>query len=226
MNSDLILKNPITIWLNWMVATIYIYIKNKNKRLNVGYLSRIHNSTLGVYNTIYDNVLINNSVIDDFVYIGSETKISEAKIGKFCSIGPNVLIGVGLHPTNLISTFPAFYSTRKQCQFSFVNKTIVPELGTIEIGNDVWIGANAIIFDDIKIANGAIIGAGAVVTKDVPPYTIVGGVPAKVIRTRFSESEIAKLESTKWWEKDLDWIKEHYQLFNNPISFFENTSTF
>ena len=67
MNSDLILKNPITIWLNWMVATIYIYIKNRNKRLNVGYLSRIHNSTLGVYNTIYDNVLINNSVIDDFV---------------------------------------------------------------------------------------------------------------------------------------------------------------
>lgn len=89
----------------------------------------------------------------------------------------------------------------------------------VEIGNDVWIGSHVLIMDGVKIGDGAIIAAGAVVTKDVEPYSIVGGVPARHIRYRFSEEQIKKLLQLKWWEKDFGWIKEHYRDFRNINEF-------
>lgn len=89
----------------------------------------------------------------------------------------------------------------------------------IDIGNDVWIGQSAEILNGIKIGNGAVIAAGAVVIKDVPPYAIVGGVPAKIIKYRFSNEEIKKLQEMKIWDKDLKWLKENADKLSNIKNF-------
>lgn len=217
---NLIMLNPFTLWLKWYIQTTKLLFKERGKNLKIGYMTKFVNVIFGNYNTLYDNITISNSKINDFVYIGSETKISNTIIGKFCSIGPDVKIGLGKHPTHLISTFPAFFSTRKQCQITFTDKDYYIETGKITIGNDVWIGANAIIMDDITIGNGAVIAAGAVVTKNVAPYEIVGGVPARLIKKRFADKEIENLLDFKWWEKDYSWLKQNSSLFNNSLQFF------
>jgi len=218
-----LLKNPITIWLKWYFETIILLSKERGKNLKIGYLTSLNDVLIGKYNTFYDNIIISSSTIGDFVYIGSNTKISNATIGKFCSIGPDVKIGLGKHPSHLISTFPAFFATRKQCQITFADKDYFEESGPIVVGNDVWIGADAIIMDDVTIGDGAIIAAGAVVTKNVEPYAIVGGVPARLIKKRFAPDEIIKLQNFKWWDKDISWLTKNFRSFNYPDVFFENT---
>lgn len=216
-----LLINPISIWLRWYFNTKKLLFKERGKNLKIGYLSTLNDVILGNYNTFYNNTTISNSNINDFVYVGNYTRISNTTIGKFCSIGPDVKIGLGKHPSHLISTFPSFFAIRKQCQITFADKDYFAESGPIIIGNDVWIGANAIIMDDITIGNGVIIAAGAVVTKNVEPYSIVGGVPAKLIKKRFAPEEITKLQNFKWWDKDISWLKSNFESFNLPDDFFK-----
>lgn len=167
-------------------------------------MSFLKNVIVGNYNTFYNDITISNSQINDFVYVGNNTAINNSTIGKFCSIGPEVKIGLGKHPSHYISSFPAFFSTHKQCQITFADKNYFKETGKIVIGNDVWIGSNATIMYDITIGDGAIIAAGSIVTKDIEPYSIVGGVPAHQIKKRFSPDEIILLEEFKWWDKDIN----------------------
>lgn len=213
-------KNPFTIWIKWLVQSRLNLFRNRGKHLKIGYLTKLEGVKLGKYNTFYDNIQAINSSFGDFVYVSSFTSINNARIGSFCSIGPNVRIGLGMHPTHFISTFPAFYSSRKQCQLTFPNQNFYEEIGKINIGSDVWIGYGAIILDNITIGDGAVIGAGAVVTRNVPPYAIVGGVPAKIIRKRYNDQEVYKLIEFKWWDKDLDWLKKNADAFQNPEKFF------
>lgn len=135
-------------------------------------------------------------------------------IGKFCSIacGAKFLFTSGNHSLKSLSTytFPIFYEEwnldKSDITTAWDNK------GNIVIGNDVWIGYEAVILSGVKIGDGAVIGARAVVTKDVEPYTIVGGVPAKPIRKRFDDQTIAKLEEIKWWNWDKEQIEKSIKL--------------
>ena len=215
-----IFKNPLSLWLKWYFQSRILLIKNRKKNLRIGYLSDLNRVTVGEYCTIYDCISINDSTLGNYVYIGPGTKIRNASIGNFCSIGANIQIGLGMHPTDYISTFPAFFSSRKQCQITFSEKDYFAEIGKVIIGNDVWIGNNAIIMYNLIIGDGAVIGAGAIVTKDVEPYTIVAGVPAKAIKMRFSKEQIETLLRIKWWEKDKAWLIAHASLFNEPSAFF------
>lgn len=167
---------------------------------------------------ILKNCTINNSSINSYSYIGYNSLVQNATIGKFCSIANDVFIGLGKHPTDQISTSTLFYRKRNTLKIQLVDKDLdFKEYENIRIGNDVWIGARAIIMDGITIGNGAIIAANSVVTKDVPPYGIVGGVPAKVIKFRFSEEKIAELQQLMWWNWPIEQIRARLIELQNII---------
>ena len=155
---------------------------------------------------LYPPYCINNCEIGDYTYIAKNATISYTKIGKYCSIGPNFLCGWGIHPLNGISTAPMFYSTRKQNGYTLSKEDKIEERKPIVIGNDVFIGANVTVLDGVTIGNGAVIGAGAVVSKDIPPYAIAVGCPIKIIKYRFNNEIINKLESIQWWNDDTNQI--------------------
>ena len=126
-------------------------------------------------------------------------------IGSFCSIAANVYIGVTCHPTNWLSTSNFQYSSRPDLHDIHVaddNVKTFPWTRPVHVGNDCWLGTGVIIFDGVTVGDGAIIGANAVVTKDIPPYAIAVGVPAKVIRYRFDDETVQSLLELKWWDLD------------------------
>ena len=215
------LRNPIILWIKWLWQKIYLETVNRSKKLKIGYLSFVDNLKVGNYNTIYEYVIIKNVELGDFTYISKNSEIMNTNIGKFCSIGEQSKIGLGIHPINYISTHPIFYSIRKQSQISFTNINLSDEYKETCIGNDVWVGARVLIIDGVTIGNGAIIAAGSIVTKDVPAYAIVAGVPARVIRYRFSEEEYQKLEELKWWDKDIEWLRSNQAQMCDPACFFK-----
>jgi acetyltransferase-like isoleucine patch superfamily enzyme len=131
-----------------------------------------------------------------------------------------VVIGVAAHPTNFVSTHPSFYSNPLIFE-TFAEEMHFKQNLEIKIGNDVWIGSHSKIIGNLTIGDGAIIALGAVVTKDVPPYAIVGGIPARIIKFRFNDEIINFLVNTKWWDLDVNWIKENYKKFHNIDDFVE-----
>ena len=138
---------------------------------------------------------INGSSIGAFSYIGSGCFVQNAKIGRYCSIAPEVLIGPGKHPVDAQSTSPLFYRKRNVFGLSVIQEdSDFEEYTPVEIGNDVWIGVRAVVLDGVHVGDGVIIAAGAVVTKDVPPFTIVGGVPARPIGER-------PVKNTSWYDE-------------------------
>ncbi|HSH72702.1 MAG TPA: CatB-related O-acetyltransferase [Methylophilaceae bacterium] len=157
---------------------------------------------------MHENVaILNNSYLERvtlgrFSYVSNDSKLVNVKIGSFCSIGPHVQIGLGPHPSrDFISSYPAFFTDKNTgCPLSFRQSKIFDDsVPPTKLGHDVWVGSNVILPGGISVGTGAIIAAGAVVVKDVPPYAIVGGNPAKVIRYRFSEAEIAFILDAQWW---------------------------
>ena len=134
------------------------------------------------------------STIGKYNYIGTGTLITNAEIGNYCSIASGVKIGGAEHSISYITTYNGI--SGKNTQYDMFTKKSV-------IGNDVWIGANAVILQGVTIGTGAVIGAGAIVNKDVPDYAIAVGVPARIIRYRFDENKIQALLKSRWWEKDI-----------------------
>ena len=142
----------------------------------------------------------NDSIIGDFSYAGSNTTMNYASVGKFCSLARNVDIGGFDHDYHKVTTMPMF-------RFRQLSEGGKPEVGEKElcmVGNDVWIAAGAQVLHKVSVGDGAVIGGGAVVTKNVPPYAIVAGVPARIIKFRFNEKIIEELLNIKWW----DWPEE------------------
>lgn len=188
---------------------------------------------IGGFHSVFEgcNVIGKNSTFQGQIgygsYIGNCCNI-EAKIGRYCSIADYVRVVVGNHPTEIfVSTHPAFFSTKKQVGLTYVSeekykeKSYADDGYYVVIGNDVWIGSRVTILNGVTIGDGAIVASGAVVVNDVEPYSIVGGVPAKKIRNRFSDEQISALKQIKWWEKPKDWIIQNAEYFDNIEEFIE-----
>lgn len=176
-------------------------------------------------NTYVDRLCnLHNVQMGSYSYIGYGSSINNTMIGKFCSVASDVKIGLGRHPTQMVSTSPVFYS-----EFNFFkkcfNKSTIEESSPVIIRNDVWIGSRAIICDGVTIGDGAIIGAGAVVTKDVPSYAIVAGVPAHVIRYRFSPDICEKLSALKWWDWDEYLLMDRASDFHDSLAVINKYSS-
>lgn len=155
-----------------------------------------------------------------YSYMGKNNSVTNTTIGSFCSIASYCAIGGGDHKMDMISTSPIFIGGKNVFGKNFGHYT--PRMHKhVHIGHDVWIGENVFINDGLTIGNGAVIGAHSVVTHDIPPYAVAVGVPAKVIKYRFSSEEIEKIELSKWWEWSEEKLKEEGDKFIS-IKAFKN----
>ncbi len=223
---EFFLKNPLTVWLRWWLKVLLVKLKYAGKHIRIEYLVELNSVKFTEYNTIRKYARLRDTSLGRCTYVGRESQVYHAQIGAFTCIGPDVIIGPGEHPTkDFVSSHPMFYSTLAQSNPVIVDKNLFEEFATTYIGNDVWIGGRAILKTGVRIGNGAIIAAGAVVSKDVQPYSIVGGIPAKLIRYRFSPEQIAILEEEKWWQRDLEWLIEHKNEFVHIDSFIAGLKT-
>lgn len=164
---------------------------------------------------IFGSIGVNSYINSMDIQMTNEDEVVNIQIGNFCSIAYNVLALVNRnHDYKAITTSasPLFYFNNKK----------IKQKGEIIIGNDVWIGNNAILLSGIKIGNGAVIGAGTVVTKNVPPYAIVVGNPMRVINYRFDEDNMQKLQNIQWWHWPIDYIEKNRDWFNKSVNEFTN----
>lgn len=197
---------------------------NLKKDIEVGKGAKTRNATVSSFVSIGDFCNVRGGVVNSYTYMGDRCELPQTAIGKFCSISNNVMLAAGNHPLNYVSTSPYTYSAI-DWSFSKENKfdkeffyTSEREHMLCEIGNDVWIATGAVLVcgnHALKIGDGAVVAAGAVVTKDVPPYAVVAGCPARIIKYRFDEVTIEKLLNFKWWDKDPSWIKNNINKFLN-----------
>ncbi|WLG57753.1 CatB-related O-acetyltransferase [Pseudomonas extremorientalis] len=182
------------------------YIKSHNRKLSSGVASLKDKTTL----VLEEHVSLGHIRIDTpNLFIGARTYVRSgsvlsvvSSIGRYCSIGSNCVIGQEkyTHPTDWISTHPF--------QFEGGILEYKPVLSGVTIGHDVWIGHGAMIMEGVQVGTGAIVAAQALVTRDVPPYAVVAGNPAKIVRYRHSEDTIERLLRSGWWERDISWLRD------------------
>ncbi len=185
---------------------------------SIGDFSRVDYSNLAGHVRVNRMNHIYKTSLGSHTYTGQNTVIMDAKIGNFCSIAWNITIGAAEHDFNKITTHAFLYNQYDHIRPEEKDEAYDRFEKEIVIGNDVWIGANAIILRGVNVSDGAVIGAGAVVTKDVPPYAIVAGNPAKVIKYRFSDEMIKELLELKWWNFTDDKIQELYPYFDKDLT--------
>ena len=167
----------------------------------------ILNSRVGDTCQVFDDAMLCYAELGDFSYISRRTCVFSSVIGKYCSISWNASIGPGNHDYQRISQHAMLYTQRFGMITTDRERYYNQYDGEASIGNDVWIGCNATIMRGVSIGNGAVIGAGAVITRDVAPYTIMGGVN-KFLKIRFEENIAERLEQLKWWDYPIAAVKE------------------
>lgn len=172
------------------------------------------NSTIHKTSKIESGSLVVNSVMDKYSFCGYDCEIINCEIGSFCSIANNVIMGGAMHPIEWVSTSPVFYAGRDSVKKKF-QQFNRPDDKKTYIQNDVWIGNYTLIKQGVTIGHGAIIGMGSVITKDIPPYEIWAGNPARFIRKRFSDDIIDKIIKSEWWNLDDTKLKEVSEYFND-----------
>lgn len=212
--------NPLSSYL------FYLRNRSKNRRKFVNfdqaYMSIVIDTVCDPNVRVGSKAVIVGAKLGKCSYVAGATEIAFASVGSFCSIGPGCRIGLATHPTGFVSTSPAFYSTRGQAGVSYASSDHMKENLTVSIGDDVWIGANAMVLGGVNIGTGAIVAAGAVVTRDVKPYTVVGGVPAAVKKSRFTSENVDLLLQSRWWDWPDTELKQLADTFLEPEDFFQH----
>jgi phosphonate metabolism protein (transferase hexapeptide repeat family) len=172
----------------------------------------IRDSQLGEWTDVGKNCSINEATVGDYSYFAGDVQVTYATIGKFCSIASHVRINPGNHPMHRVTQHHMTYRRR---MFGFGEDDADffqwRRDHHVTIGHDVWIGHAAIVMPGVTIGDGAVIGSQAVVTKDVAPYTIVGGVPAKPIRERFPREVAEQLQRIAWWDWSREELEERFE---------------
>lgn len=182
---------------------------------NIGSHVKIHTQAILFSGKILDHVYIgaktaiSNSTIDRYTYLTGNNRIFNTNIGAFCSIAENACIGHAEHPYHQFSTSPIFYKKDNPFEINKFFQQKIDEFQTTTIGNDVWIGYNAYIKSGVIVGDGCIIGAGAIVTKNIESYSIVVGIPARIIKKRFNETTISKLKHDQWWNLNDDELLQY-----------------
>lgn len=182
--------------------------------------SAIKNSIIHHTSKVESGSNILNTTMQKHSFCGYDCEILNCNIGSFCSIANGVKIGGGMHPYSWVSSSPVFYEGRDSVKAKFYEH-IREAPKTTNIGHDVWIGQNAMIKQGVTIGTGAVIGMGSVVTKDVEPYCIVAGTPAKIIKMRFSEEVVQKLLDSEWWNFSDEKLSKYGHSMNNPSEFLK-----
>lgn len=180
----------------------------------VSFFALVDNSSIiNRKSKIYRSTKILNSSIGKYSYLTSGSSLIYAEVGAFCSIGHNSTIGLARHTIDKLSSSPIFTERKNATGFQWCKYFIESPYRKVVIENDVWIGDHVVIMGGIRVGHGAVIAAGAVVTKDVPPYAIVGGVPAKILRYRFPTEIIDRLLVIQWWNMPESELKRNLLLF-------------
>lgn len=171
----------------------------------------ISNCSFGKYTEIRDYTNISDTILDDYSYVSEYTQITNTTIGKFVNIASNVRINPGFHPYEMPCQHHMLYR-REMYGFGEDDKAFFNyrDIQKATIGHDVWIGHGAVIMPGVTIGDGAIVGANAVVTKDVPPFAVVAGVSAKILKYRFPKEIQKALKDIAWWDWEHEIIKERF----------------
>jgi acetyltransferase-like isoleucine patch superfamily enzyme len=161
------------------------------------------------------------SSFGEYSFCGYDCFFINCDIGRFCSIASRVVVGGARHPMEYVSTSPVFLSHKESIKKKFSKHDYYWEPKTV-IGHDVWIGEGVFIKGGVTIGIGAVIGMGSVVTKDVQPYAIYAGNPARLIRYRFADDVVSGLLKSKWWESSVDELHSISALFSDPVAFLKS----